>query len=216
LSTLARLAIRLIENYQAAGGGLSRYGVDCNFLPSCSEYTKQCIGKFGFIAGVRLGLHRISRCNDPDCIHKRDDPPPEFKITMSMLKKQQVEAEEESIRLATAQLTDEQRLVYLRTIKSQIKDPDTYATLNYSLCLGLHHFYLKQYARGVSELILALVAIAMVIEGSVWVLGILILLGLSVSEVMHLFRSEIIVQDYNNRIMRQALLKIAGSIELRG
>ena len=167
------------------------------------------------MAGVRLGLHRISRCKDPNCIHKHDDPPPESEITISMLKKQQVEAEEESIRMATAQLSDEQRLKYLRTIKYQIKDPDTYAALNYSFFFGLHHFYLKNYVRVVGELILALAAIAMVFQNSIWVLGILILLGLSVSEVMHLFRSEIIVQDYNNRIMRQALLQTGGSIELR-
>ena len=167
------------------------------------------------MAGVRLGLHRISRCKDPDCINKYDDPPPESKITISMLKKQQVEAEEESIRMATAQLSDEQRLKYLRTINSQIKDPDTYAALNYSFFFGLHHFYLKNYVRVVGELILALAAIAMVFQNSIWVLGVLILLGLSVSEVMHLFRSEIIVQDYNNRIMRQALLQTAGLFELR-
>ncbi|MBP5794465.1 MAG: membrane protein insertion efficiency factor YidD [Alphaproteobacteria bacterium] len=34
----------------------------CRFVPSCSEYTKIAIEKYGFIRGVALGLRRILRC----------------------------------------------------------------------------------------------------------------------------------------------------------
>ena len=35
----------------------------CIFHPSCSEYTKQSIIKFGILKGGILGIARILRCN---------------------------------------------------------------------------------------------------------------------------------------------------------
>ncbi len=73
---LKRIALRLIDWYQRRGGGDRIFGIDCNFEPSCSEYTKRAIEDYGFAAGVRIGLARIRRCNQPDLPHKIDDPLP--------------------------------------------------------------------------------------------------------------------------------------------
>ena len=35
----------------------------CRFYPTCSEYTKQAIQKYGFFKGGWLGLKRICRCH---------------------------------------------------------------------------------------------------------------------------------------------------------
>jgi putative membrane protein insertion efficiency factor len=35
----------------------------CRFYPTCSEYTKQAISKYGAIKGSRLGIKRISKCH---------------------------------------------------------------------------------------------------------------------------------------------------------
>jgi putative membrane protein insertion efficiency factor len=35
----------------------------CVFLPSCSEYTKEAINKYGITKGIRLGFVRILRCH---------------------------------------------------------------------------------------------------------------------------------------------------------
>lgn len=35
----------------------------CKYYPTCSEYTKQAIEKFGFVKGTILGSWRILRCN---------------------------------------------------------------------------------------------------------------------------------------------------------
>ncbi len=42
---------------------LSNSGVHCNFYPTCSEYTKQAIEKYGSIKGGILGAKRILKCN---------------------------------------------------------------------------------------------------------------------------------------------------------
>ena len=35
----------------------------CRFQPSCSNYMKDTIKKFGIIKGIRLGLKRIAKCH---------------------------------------------------------------------------------------------------------------------------------------------------------
>lgn len=35
----------------------------CVFYPTCSEYTKQAIVKYGALKGVALGIKRILRCH---------------------------------------------------------------------------------------------------------------------------------------------------------
>ncbi len=37
--------------------------IKCKYYPSCSEYTKQAIEKYGALKGIFLGLARILRCN---------------------------------------------------------------------------------------------------------------------------------------------------------
>ena len=38
-------------------------GNNCRFLPTCSEYTKDSIIKFGLVKGCWLGLKRILKCH---------------------------------------------------------------------------------------------------------------------------------------------------------
>ena len=35
----------------------------CRFYPTCSEYTKQAVIKYGIIKGGWLGIKRICRCH---------------------------------------------------------------------------------------------------------------------------------------------------------
>jgi putative membrane protein insertion efficiency factor len=35
----------------------------CLFYPTCSEYTKQALQKYGLFKGLFLGFKRISRCH---------------------------------------------------------------------------------------------------------------------------------------------------------
>lgn len=38
-------------------------GIRCKYYPTCSDYTKQAIQKYGTIKGSFLGLKRILKCN---------------------------------------------------------------------------------------------------------------------------------------------------------
>ncbi|MEA5286033.1 membrane protein insertion efficiency factor YidD, partial [Vibrio parahaemolyticus] len=47
LSLLKYISLKLIHRYQASGGSKQLLNIECNFEPTCSEYTKQCIAKYG-------------------------------------------------------------------------------------------------------------------------------------------------------------------------
>lgn len=63
------IAIKLIELYQATfsfdhAKHLKDSGIRiCRYYPSCSEYTKQSISRFGLVVGFFMGSYRILRCN---------------------------------------------------------------------------------------------------------------------------------------------------------
>ncbi len=38
-------------------------GTNCKYQPTCSEYTKQAIEKYGVLKGVIKGIKRILKCN---------------------------------------------------------------------------------------------------------------------------------------------------------
>jgi hypothetical protein len=57
----AKLALKLIGGYQKYLRPSIPAG--CRFEPSCSEYAKLAISKYGFIKGVCKGLIRLSHCH---------------------------------------------------------------------------------------------------------------------------------------------------------
>lgn len=58
---MKKILIILINFYQKA---ISPWlGPSCKYNPTCSEYTKQAIEKYGAIKGTIIGIKRILRCN---------------------------------------------------------------------------------------------------------------------------------------------------------
>ena len=58
---IKRLFIKLIEFYQKA---ISPWlGHNCKYYPTCSEYAKQAIEKYGAVIGTIISFKRILRCN---------------------------------------------------------------------------------------------------------------------------------------------------------
>ena len=68
--------LKWINSYQRKGGSEKFFATECNFDPTCSEYTKQIISKYGVMTGIILGIKRIRRCNDSDLVQKIKDPAP--------------------------------------------------------------------------------------------------------------------------------------------
>ena len=58
---MKKFFLKLIDFYKAQ---ISPFiGKHCKFEPTCSEYTKQAIEKYGVGKGIWLGLKRFLKCN---------------------------------------------------------------------------------------------------------------------------------------------------------
>ena len=123
---------------------------------------------------------------------------------MLKLSQETIDQQEELIRQSISQLSDNERKKYFHTVKSQIKDPDTYAVLNWFFMAGLHHFYLGYWLRGCVHLSVFIVGLALIFAG-LELLGVLIIAGISIIELSALFQSQLIVQNYNNQMMQKTL-----------
>lgn len=61
---MKKVLIWLITQYQNhISKWLTSKNINCKFYPTCSEYTKQAIEKYGAGKGTILGIGRILRCN---------------------------------------------------------------------------------------------------------------------------------------------------------
>ncbi len=61
---MKKILIKLIEIYQKnISKWLKSKNINCKFYPTCSEYTKQAIEKYGAGKGTFLGIKRILKCN---------------------------------------------------------------------------------------------------------------------------------------------------------
>jgi putative membrane protein insertion efficiency factor len=68
---MKKVLVTLIKLYQQL---VSPWlGNNCRFYPSCSEYSKLAIEKYGVVKGIIKSLYRILRCN-PFCCGGVDFP----------------------------------------------------------------------------------------------------------------------------------------------
>lgn len=58
---LSRLLILLLKGYKRFISPM--LGPRCRFVPSCSEYAMEAIGRFGPVKGGWLAMRRIARCH---------------------------------------------------------------------------------------------------------------------------------------------------------
>ena len=119
-----------------------------------------------------------------------------------------VAATEEDIRLRLRDLTDEQRKTYYDRFRQEVRDPDTYAVLNYFFLAGLHHMYLGNYMRGAANLVTLVIGTGLLISG-LTLLGILLVGFILTVELLALFRSQVVVSHHNNQIAQDILHDLA-------
>lgn len=60
---MKQICIYLIEFYQNYITKIKNKNIRCKFYPTCSEYTKQAINKYGVLKGIMIGIVRILKCN---------------------------------------------------------------------------------------------------------------------------------------------------------
>ena len=61
---MKKIMIILIEKYQKnISPILQKKGTHCKYFPSCSEYMKQAIEKYGCLIGTIKGIKRLIKCN---------------------------------------------------------------------------------------------------------------------------------------------------------
>ena len=59
---LKKLILKFIDRYQKHGGGEQLLFVSCNLRPTCSEFGKHAVEKFGAIKGIHLLIKRMKKC----------------------------------------------------------------------------------------------------------------------------------------------------------
>ncbi len=57
-AVLGQAAIRVYQ--KLVSPALGRH---CRYLPSCSQYTYEAMGRFGLLRGAWMGMKRIGRCH---------------------------------------------------------------------------------------------------------------------------------------------------------
>ncbi|MCG8324668.1 MAG: hypothetical protein MI673_04060 [Thiotrichales bacterium] len=115
-----------------------------------------------------------------------------------------VDQREEALRQQVNGLDDRQRKAFYTRFDACLKDPDTYAVLNYLFIAGLHHFYLGKWLRGMINLTVFTGGVICLLAGFPEI-GIGLLVLITVVELYALFRSQLIVKDHNNRQMQRIL-----------
>ena len=61
---MKRIILFLIDTYKKyISPRLSHIGIKCKYYPTCSEYARQAIDKYGVLRGSYLGIKRILKCN---------------------------------------------------------------------------------------------------------------------------------------------------------
>ena len=129
------------------------------------------------------------------------------------LKTDQVEQKEEILRSQIKELGEKKRKKFYSLYSDQLKDPDTYAVLNFFFITGLHHFYLTNHLQGSLNLSGLVIGLILIFGGSEngLVAGFSLIFLVIMIELPALFRSQVIVKDYNNRLAIETLLEINDS-----
>jgi TM2 domain-containing membrane protein YozV len=119
-----------------------------------------------------------------------------------MASKEEVEEKEESIRRLVRELPNDKRLEFFKESEKKLKDPDTYAALNYIFIAGLHHFYLGKWGRGLVNIVVFWAGVLLLFTDYTGI-GVIIIISISIFELYELFKSQAIVQDHNNGVMEE-------------
>lgn len=61
---LAGLYLGMVDLYQREGRPLTKTYIACRYRPTCSEYSRQAVERFGLPRGIVLTVKRLASCRD--------------------------------------------------------------------------------------------------------------------------------------------------------
>jgi TM2 domain-containing membrane protein YozV len=117
-----------------------------------------------------------------------------------MTEKDEVNDQEEMIREMVRELPNDKKKLFHQRSEKSLKDPDTYAALNFVFIAGLHHFYLGKWVLGFSIIFLFWFGLILLFSEYL-ILGLILIALTFIIELNELFRAQIIIQKHNNRVM---------------
>ncbi len=111
---------------------------------------------------------------------------------------EELEARENILRNQVNALPDETRKQFYRQQADKLKDPDTYASLNWFFLGGIHHLYLGKVNIFLIEIALLILAVAGVMMDQMG--SLLLLVAICLYELPQLFFSQKIARQHNLEI----------------
>ncbi|MEX0738618.1 MAG: hypothetical protein WD071_04700 [Pseudohongiella sp.] len=124
-----------------------------------------------------------------------------------MFSEKELNLEEHELREQIRSLSGVQRQFYLAQESARLKDPDRYLLLNWLFPLGLHHFYLKRWGRGVINMGLTMAGLALLLGTGERLYGAMLLTAVVFIEIPQLLNARHLVHSQNNRIMAKCLAR---------
>lgn len=125
-----------------------------------------------------------------------------------MFSEKELNLQESELRDRVRNLPDEQRKRYLELEGRQLRSLSVYKRLNALFFLGLNHFYLERWLRGVINLLATAVAIYLYLFNEMRGYPVLILLGIVFIEIPQTINARHLVHSVNNRIMEHCLARV--------
>jgi TM2 domain-containing membrane protein YozV len=128
---------------------------------------------------------------------------------MLPLSEEKLEELEKSLKVDIQKLPQFTKAKYFNEFSNRVKDPDTYAVLNWLFLGGIHHFYLGRFITFGIEMTLLLISLSCYLAG--FPVSLLILIAIAIYELPQLFFSQRIVREYNlnlsSKILEEQQLK---------
>lgn len=121
-----------------------------------------------------------------------------------------LEEKEELLRKQVAALPTDERKAFYKEQSEKLKDPDTYAILNYLFLGGFHHLYLEKYLWFFGELLALILSLFLIFSGEDF--GFCILIAIAIIELPQLFFSQKIAREHNYQLSCHIVEKIKNKL----
>ena len=124
-----------------------------------------------------------------------------------MFSEKELNLEEHELREQIRSLPEHQRQYYLTLESGALKSPDRYLLLNRLFPLGLHHFYLARWGRGIVNSGLTIAGLTLLLGTEQVGYGLMLLVAMVFIEIPQLLNARHLVHSRNNRTMAKCLAR---------